>query len=128
MADETGSCLATVNDIVNGTIHGSFLFPRERSKIDVGRICYPAGMGKLAKSLVQYTIRGVPAEVDHALRVKAAQRKQSLNRVVLDELTRALIGRPVKTDFSDLVGKWAPDPGFDKVIASQRQIDADKWK
>ena len=85
-------------------------------------------MGKLAKSSVHYTIRGVPAEVDHALRVKAALRKQSLNRVVLDELTRALIGKPVKTDFSDLVGKWVSDPGFDKMIASQRQIDADKWK
>ena len=96
--------------------------------INAGRVCYHAGMGKLAKSSVHYTIRGVPAEVDHALRVKAAQRKQSLNRVVLDELTRALIGKPVKTDFSDLVGKWVPDPGFDKVIASQRQIDADKWK
>jgi len=91
-------------------------------------ICYHACMGKLARSSLHYTIRGVPAEVDHALRVKAAQRKQSLNRVVLDELTRALIGRPVKADFSDLVGKWVPDPGFDKVIASQRQIDADKWK
>jgi hypothetical protein len=85
-------------------------------------------MGKPAKSSVHYTIRGVPAAVDHALRVKAAQRKQSLNRVVLDELTRALIGKPLKADFSDLVGKWVPDPGFDKVIASQRQIDADKWK
>jgi len=85
-------------------------------------------MAKPVKSSVHYTIRGVPAEVDHALRVKAAQRKQSLNRVVLDELTRALVEKPVKTDFSDLVGKWVPDPGFDKVIASQRQIDAGKWK
>ena len=34
----------------------------------------------------------------------------------------------MKTDFSDLVGKWVPDPEFDQVIASQRQIDADKWK
>ena len=66
--------------------------------------------------------------MDHALRVKAAQRKQSLNHVVLDELTRALIGKPLKADFSDLVGKWVPDPGFDEVIASQRQVDADKWK
>ena len=85
-------------------------------------------MSKQARSSVHYTIRGVPAEVDIALRAKAAQRKQSLNRIVLDELTRALIGKPVRTDFSDLVGKWAPDPGFDEVIASQRQIDADKWK
>jgi plasmid stability protein len=85
-------------------------------------------MRKQARSSVHYTIRGVPAEVDLALRAKAAQRKQSLNRVVIDELTRALIGKPVRTDFSDLVGKWMPDPGFDEVIASQRQIDADKWK
>ena len=85
-------------------------------------------MHKNAKSALHYTIRGIPAEVDHALRARAAQRKQSLNRVVLDELTRALIGKPVKADFSDLVGKWTPDPGFDEVIDSQRQIDADKWK
>jgi len=94
----------------------------------VGTICYHAGMGKPTKRSVHYTIRGIPAEVDHALRVKAAQRKQSLNRVVLDELTRALIGRPVKADFTDLVGQWVPDPAFDEVIASQRQIDADKWR
>ena len=85
-------------------------------------------MGKMAKSSVHYTIRGVPAEVDHALRARAAQRKQSLNHVVVDELTRALIGKPVRADFSDLVGKWTPDPGFDEVMASQRQIDAEKWK
>lgn len=85
-------------------------------------------MSKHAKVSLHYTIRGIPPEVDHALRAKAAQRKQSLNRVVLDELTRALIGKPVKADFSDLVGRWVPDPGFDDVIDSQRQIDSDKWK
>ena len=85
-------------------------------------------MIKHAKSTIHYTIRGIPAELDHALRAKAAQRKQSLNRVVVDELTRSLVGKPVKADFTDLVGKWAADPGFDEVIGSQRQIDADKWK
>jgi hypothetical protein len=85
-------------------------------------------MGRHAKSGIHYTIRGVSAELDHALRTKALQRKQSLNRVVIDELTRSLVGRPVKADFSDLVGKWVADPGFDEVIASQRRIDPDKWK
>jgi len=75
-----------------------------------------------------YTIRGVPPEVDAALRQKARQRQQSLNRVVLDELTRAVIGRPIKADFSDLVGKWTPDPAFDEVLAAQRQIDPEKWR
>ena len=76
----------------------------------------------------QYTIRGIPPEVDRALRKKAAKLKLSLNQLVVDELTRAAIGRPRKADFSDLVGLWTPDPGFDEVIASQRQIDWDKWK
>ena len=85
-------------------------------------------MNRPSDSPVHYTIRGVPPEVDRALRLKAAQRKQSLNRVVLDELTRALIGRPVKADFSGLVGKWQPDLAFDEIVASQRRIDAAKWK
>jgi hypothetical protein len=82
----------------------------------------------LAHETAQYTIRGVPREVDRALRTKAAQLKISLNQVVVDELTRATIGRPRKADFSGLVGQWTPDPEFDDVIASQRQIDWDKWK
>lgn len=82
----------------------------------------------LSQEPVQYTIRGVPPEVDGALRKKAAQLKISLNQVVVDELTRATIGRSRKADFSDLVGQWTPDPAFDEIIASQRQIDWEKWK
>jgi len=84
-------------------------------------------MKKQARS-VQYTIRGVPREVDQVLRKKAAQRSQSLNQVIIDELTVATVGQHRKADFSDLVGRWTPDPGFDEIVASQRQIDPDKWK
>jgi hypothetical protein len=77
---------------------------------------------------IQYTIRGVPREVDRILRRKAAQHKQSLNQVILDELTKTAIGRPQRADFSDLVGRWTPDPEFDEIMAAQRQIDLDKWK
>lgn len=77
---------------------------------------------------VKYTIRRVPLEVDRVLRKKAAQRKQSLNQVILDELTVATIGRKQRADFSDLAGQWTPDPAFDEILASQRQIDWDKWK
>ena len=62
------------------------------------------------------------------MRLKAAQRQQSLNRVVLDELTRALVGRPIKADFSEFVGQWTEDAGFNEIVASQRQIDEGKWK
>ncbi len=84
-------------------------------------------MRKQAQSF-QYTIRGVPREVDRALRRKAAQRKRSLNQIILDELTEATIGRKARADFSDLVGQWTPDPAFDEILASQRQIDVEKWK
>jgi hypothetical protein len=83
---------------------------------------------KMRTEVAQYTIRGIPSEVDRALRKKAAQLKISLNQVVVDELTKATIGRSRKADFSDLVGRWTPDPAFDETIAAQRQIDWDKWK
>jgi hypothetical protein len=77
---------------------------------------------------IQYTIRGIPREVDHLLRQKAARSKQSLNQVVLDELTGATLNRKQRADFSGLVGRWTPDPAFDRILAAQRQIDWDKWK
>jgi hypothetical protein len=77
---------------------------------------------------VQYTIRGVPPEVDRILRQRAASGKKSLNQTVLDKLTTATVGRTKKADFSDLVGKWTPDPGFDDTIAAQRRIDWEKWR
>jgi plasmid stability protein len=76
----------------------------------------------------QYTIRGVPPEVDRRLREKAAKLKQSLNQVVVDELTQATIGHSRRSDFSDLVGRWTADPAFDEILAAQRQIDREKWK
>lgn len=88
--------------------------------------CYYAGMKKQAT--IQYTIRGVPRDVDHALRQKAERRKQSLNQVILDELVEATLGQKPRADFSAFVGRWTPDPAFDEVLASQRQIDADLWK
>jgi hypothetical protein len=77
---------------------------------------------------IQYTIRGVPPEVDSALRGRAARRKQSLNQFIVDELTKATGVRRRRADFSDLVGRWTADPAFDEILAAQRQIDPDKWK
>ena len=77
---------------------------------------------------IQYTIRGVPPEVDRALRQKAKRRRESLNQVILDELTAATVGTRRRADFSDLVGRWTPDPAFDEAIAGGRRIDWKKWK
>jgi hypothetical protein len=83
---------------------------------------------KMDAESIQYTVRGVPPEVDRVLRQKAAKRRQSLNQVIVDELTVAAVGHKQRADFSNLVGRWTPDPGFDEIIAAQRQIDWDKWK
>ena len=77
---------------------------------------------------ISYTVRGVPTEVDRALRRKAAQRKLSLNQIIVEELTAGTIGLLKRADFHDVVGQWTPDPAFDEIIASQRQIDLDRWK
>ena len=77
---------------------------------------------------VQYTVRGVPPEVDVALRRQAARRKVSLNQMIIEELSEAALGVRKRADFSDLVGKWTPDPAFDEIIAAGRQIDRKKWK
>jgi len=84
-------------------------------------------MKKQAKS-IQYSIRDVPREVDRILREKAARSRRSLNQVILHELTEVTLGGKKRADFSDVVGQWTPDPGFDEILASQRQIDWEKWK
>lgn len=35
---------------------------------------------------IQYTVRGVPPEVDRALRKKAAKRRLSLNQIIVEEI------------------------------------------
>jgi hypothetical protein len=47
---------------------------------------------------------------------------------LVDGLTISTIGHKKRADFTDLVGKWTPDAGFDEIVATQRQIDPDKWK
>jgi hypothetical protein len=69
--------------------------------------------------MLQYTVRGVPYEVDRALRQEAVNRGQSLNQVIVDVLTAATIGHSRKADFSDVVGRWVPDSAFDEILASE---------
>ncbi len=88
---------------------------------------YHVGMKQQARE-IQYTVRGIPQEVDRALRRKAAQRKLSLNQMIVEELTAGTIGVRKRADFRDVAGQWTPDPAFDDIIATQRQIDPEKWK
>ena len=78
--------------------------------------------------MAQYTVRGIPPEVDDALRRLAQARKVSLNQVIVDELAKATVGRVKRADFSDLVGSWGADEEFDEILAAQRGIDGAMWK
>jgi len=77
---------------------------------------------------VQYSVRGIPREVDRLLREKASKRRVSLNHQVVDELARATVGHARKADFSDLVGQWQPDSGFDDIARAHRKIDRKEWE
>ena len=76
----------------------------------------------------QYTVRGIPPEVDKALRERAKADKKSINQVILDALTQATVGRRKYRDLSDVCGAMEPDPEFDRLLDEQRQIHPDDWK
>jgi len=61
----------------------------------------------------RYTVRG---------------QKRSFNRVIVEELTGTAIGARRRPDLSNVTGGLVPDPAFDEIVVSQRQIDSEKWK
>ena len=83
-----------------------------------------------ANSEVQYTVRGVPREVDKVLRRRARQRGISLNRLLIEELSAAGGGLPGRRYrlLKDLGGRWQDDREFDRILAEHRRIDRDLWK
>ncbi len=80
---------------------------------------------------MQYTIRGVPAVVDDALRMRARETGKSLNEVVIDalaegaEVTRAPRRR---RDLSDVAGTWDADAAVEEALAAQDEPDPDLWR
>ena len=79
----------------------------------------------------QYTIRGVPPQLDKTLREKSRREHKSLNQVALEALNTAAgqAGQPVRyRDLSDLSGKWVEDPEFDAIIRELDTVDPELWK
>lgn len=77
---------------------------------------------------IQYTVRGVPLEVDRSLRERARIRKVSINQVIVEELTKATIGSVPQANFMDLVGVWQADEAFDRALKSQREVHEEDWR
>lgn len=80
---------------------------------------------------MQYTIRGIPAVVDKALRRRARTTGKSLNEAAIEALSEGVgvSGAPRKRrDLSDIAGTWVSEPEVEAALADQRQIDEDLWR
>ena len=80
---------------------------------------------------MQYTIRGVPAALDTALRQLARARGTSLNKAAVDALIEGagLTGAPRKRrHLGDIAGSWRSDKAVESALAAQDEVDEGLWK
>jgi len=79
----------------------------------------------------QYTIRNVPPSVDRALRRKAAERKLSLNMLVLRVLeAEAGVTSEAREqhDLDGFFGTWVRDSKVERALVEQRKVDPRDWE
>lgn len=77
---------------------------------------------------MQYTIRGIPALVDHAIRERARAAGKSLNEAAVDALAEGagVAGTPRKRrDLGDIAGTWKADKALESALAAQDRVDED---
>jgi hypothetical protein len=80
---------------------------------------------------MQYTIRGIPAAVDAAIRQRARVGGKSLNEAAVDALTEGagMAGTPRKRrDLGDIAGAWKADKAVEEALAAQDLVDEDLWR
>jgi hypothetical protein len=80
---------------------------------------------------MQYTIRGIPAAVDTALRERARAAGKSLNEAAVDALSEGsgMTGEPRKRrDLGDIAGTWKAEKAVDAALAAQDRVDEDLWR
>ncbi len=80
---------------------------------------------------MQYTIRGIPAAVDNALRERARAAGTSLNQAAVDALAEGsgMTGsRRKRRDLADITKTWKADKAVEAALADQDQVDQDLWR
>ena len=80
---------------------------------------------------MQYTIRGIPAAVDSALRERARAAGKSLNEAAVDALVEGsgMAGRRRKRrDLADIARTWKPEKAVEAALADQDRVDEDLWR
>jgi hypothetical protein len=79
---------------------------------------------------MQYTIRGIPAAVDRAVRERARADGQSLNEAVIEALAEGCgvaAGRQ-RRHFDDIAGRWTPDKAVEAALAAQDDVADGAWR
>ena len=82
-------------------------------------------------SRMQYTIRGIPAAVDSALRERARVAGKSLNEAAVDALAEGsgMTGnRRKRRDLSDIAKTWKAEKAVEAALADQDRVDEDLWR
>ena len=80
---------------------------------------------------MQYTVRGIPPNLDAALRERARTAGMSLNEAAVDALAEGagLTGSPRKRrDLQDIARTWKSDKASEEALASQDQVDEGLWR
>ena len=80
---------------------------------------------------MQYTIRGIPPAVDHALRERARAAGKSLNEAAIDALSdgSGAAGTARKRrSLTDIAGTWKPNKAVEEALAAQDRVDKDLWR
>lgn len=80
---------------------------------------------------MQYTIRGIPAALDQALRARARAAGKSLNEAAVDALAEgagAAGARRKRRDLGDIAGTWRAEKAVESALADQDRVDEDLWR
>ena len=80
------------------------------------------------------TLRKIPPPVARSIRRRAAEKRISLNRAVLELLEEAVGGRrksdTAHGDLEELFGAWSKAEGaaFSRSLKSRRRVDPELWR
>ena len=87
--------------------------------------------GTAYNECMQYTIRGIPAAVDEALRQRARRAGKSLNEAAIDALAEGsgVLAAPRKRrDLGGIARSWKSEKAVDSALDDQNRIDEDLWR
>jgi plasmid stability protein len=79
---------------------------------------------------MQYTIRGIPAELDRALKARAKRLGKSVNDVAIEALAESVGQTMRRRNLRAMPGAWSKREAsdFERFLDDHRTIDAELWK